>query len=113
MPAGKAAVLGDTAASMTPRRTLPPGVDAGHPATAAVAIEILREGGTAADAAVAASLASCAAEVVMTGLAGGGYALWFDAASGDVSLLDFFVAVPGLGRPDRGTNVVEMEVPFG
>ena len=95
-----------------PRR-LPPCVAAGHPATAATAIEILAEGGTAADAAVAASLASCAAEVVMTGLAGGGYALWYDGASGDVTLLDFFVAVPGLGRPNAETNVVEMEVPFG
>ena len=94
-------------------RRLPPGVAAGHPTTAATAMEILVEGGTAADAAVAASLASCAAEVVMTGLAGGGYALWFDAASGDVSLLDFFVAVPGLGRPEGATDVVEMQVPFG
>lgn len=97
-----------------PHRTgLPPAVAAGHPATAATAAEILAEGGTAADAAVAASLASCAAEVVMTGLGGGGYALWYDAASEEVSLLDFFVAVPGLGRPEGPTDVVEMQVPFG
>jgi gamma-glutamyltranspeptidase/glutathione hydrolase len=91
----------------------PPAVAAGHPATAATALEILTEGGTAADAAVAASLASCAAEVVMTGLAGGGYALWYDAASGEVSLLDFFVAVPGLERPEGPTDVSALEVPFG
>src|SRR5262245_59526724 len=93
-------------------RRLPPAVAAGHPATARTAIGILAKGGTAADAAVAASLVSCAAEVVMTGLTGGGYALWYDAASGDVSLLDFFVAVPGIGRPEGPTEVVEMEVPF-
>src|SRR5436853_523320 len=47
-------------------------VAAGHPATAAAGAEILAEGGTAADATVAAALASCVAETVMTGLVGGG-----------------------------------------
>src|SRR5437773_1401272 len=51
---------------------LRPGLAAGHPATVEAGIEILEEGGTAADAAVAASLASCVAETVMTGLLGGG-----------------------------------------
>ena len=36
-------------------------VAAGHPATAEAGAEILAEGGTAADAAVAACLASCVA----------------------------------------------------
>ena len=58
-----------------------------------------REGGSAADAAVAAALASCVAETVMTGIAGGGYAVWLEAGSGRAEVLDFFVAVPGLGRP--------------
>src|SRR5918999_4496279 len=61
-----------------------PGIAAGHPATADAGLEILAEGGTAADAAVAATLASCVAETLMTGLAGGGYAVWYDAARGDV-----------------------------
>src|SRR5437667_228516 len=46
-------------------------VAAGHPATVDAGIEILEEGGSAADAAVAATLASCVAETVMTGLLGG------------------------------------------
>ena len=88
-------------------------VAAGHPATADAGLEILAEGGTAADAAVAASLASCVAETVMTGLLGGGHAVYHDAASGTVRNLDFFVSVPGLGVPQREPEVVDLEVPFG
>jgi gamma-glutamyltranspeptidase/glutathione hydrolase len=84
-------------------------VAAGHPATAEAAAEILADGGSAADAAVAACLASCVAETVMTGLLGGGYAIYFDAASRSARLLDCFVAVPsGEGAPMDG-----LEVPFG
>lgn len=74
----------------------PAGVAAHHQDTAEVGLEILRAGGAAADAAVAATLASCVAETTMTGLAGGGHAVHYDAATGKVECLDFFVAVPGL-----------------
>ena len=80
---------------------VPPGVAAGHPATAEAGLEILAEGGTAVDAAVAAALASCVAETVMTGIAGGGYAVLVEAGSGRAQVLDFFVAVPGLGTAAR------------
>jgi gamma-glutamyltranspeptidase/glutathione hydrolase len=92
---------------------VPAGVAAGHPATTAAGLEILADGGTAADAAVAASLASCVAETVMTGIAGGGHAVWFDAARGEARLLDFFVAVPGRGRARRDVELLELDVPFG
>ncbi len=86
---------------------VPSGVAAGHPATVAAGIEILEEGGTAADAAVAACLASCVAETVMTGLLGGGHAVYFDGDG--VWNLDCFVDVPsGAGAPP-----VELRVPFG
>ena len=88
-------------------------VAAGHPATTAAGIEILAAGGSAADAAVAASLASCVAETVMTGLLGGGHAIYFDAASGTARNLDCFVAVPGLGAEPRKTELLELQVPFG
>jgi gamma-glutamyltranspeptidase/glutathione hydrolase len=84
-------------------------VAAGHPATAAAGAEILAHGGTAADAAVAACLASCVAETVMTGLLGGGHAIYFDAARGRVRNLDCFVAVPS----GRGAPMQELRVPFG
>ncbi len=94
---------------MASRRELPRGI----PATAQAGLEILVEGGTAADAAVAACLASCVAETVMTGLAGGGHALWWDAGEGRTELLDFFVAVPGLDGDALGSELVRLEVPFG
>jgi gamma-glutamyltranspeptidase / glutathione hydrolase len=84
-------------------------VAAGHPATADVGAEILGEGGSAADAAVAACLASCVAETVMTGLLGGGHAVYFDVATGTARNLDCFVAVPsGAGAP-----MESLRVPFG
>lgn len=56
-------------------------------------------------------LVSCAAETIFTGLAGGGFATYYDAASRRITCVDFFVAVPGLdgSRPGPG---VPIEVVF-
>ena len=83
-------------------------VAAGHAATAAVGAEILAEGGTAADAAVAASLASCVAETAMTGLLSGGFAIYLEAATRRVRNLDCFAAVPS----GPGDVLIEVDVPF-
>ena len=88
-------------------------IAAGHPATVEAGLEILREGGSAADAAIAACVASCVAETVMTGLLGGGHAIVFDASSGLVRNLDCFVAVPGLGAAGREVELLELDVLFG
>ena len=88
-------------------------VAAGHPATAEAGARILEAGGSAADAVVAASLASCVAETVMTGLLGGGHGIYFDAETGRARNLDCFVAVPGLGRQGEPVPLIELEVPFG
>jgi len=93
--------------------TIAAGVAAGHPATAEAGVEILREGGTAADAAVAAALASCVAETVMTGIAGGGHAIYYEVETGRARLLDFFVSMPGLGAPQRKPELRELRVRFG
>ncbi|HXH96668.1 MAG TPA: gamma-glutamyltransferase, partial [Gaiellaceae bacterium] len=90
-----------------------PGVAAGHPATAAAAVEILDEGGTAADAAVAACLASCVAETVMTGLLGGGHAVYLDAERGTVRNLDCFCTAPGLEAIRPEAALVRVGVAFG
>src|SRR5262245_798844 len=88
-------------------------VAAGHPATADAGAEILEAGGSAADAVVAATLASCVAETVMTGLLGGGHGIYFDAATGRARNLDCFVAVPGLDAERREVELLELDVPFG
>ncbi|HEY0359022.1 MAG TPA: gamma-glutamyltransferase [Mycobacteriales bacterium] len=86
---------------------------AGHPATAEAGAAVLRAGGSAADAAVAAVLAACVAETVFTGLGGGGFATHYDAATGDVTCLDFFVAVPGLGSDREAGPMTVLSFAFG
>ena len=85
------------------------GIAAGNPATAAAGAEILANGGSAADAAIAATLASCVAESIMTGLLGGGYAVYFDAASGECWNLDCFCSIPS----GEGGELDHLQVPFG
>jgi gamma-glutamyltranspeptidase / glutathione hydrolase len=72
-------------------------VAAGHPATAEAGMEVLRAGGNAADAAVAAACAAFTAEASLTAVGGGGFAL-VETPDGSAEVLDFFVASPGLGR---------------
>ena len=88
-------------------------IAAGHPATVEAGLEILGEGGSAADAAIAACVASCVSETVMTGLLGGGHAIVLDASSGLVRNLDCFVAVPGLGAERHEVELLELDVLFG
>ncbi|SNY52123.1 gamma-glutamyltransferase [Paractinoplanes atraurantiacus] len=94
-------------------KRVPAGVAASHPATAEAGLRILREGGSAADAAVAAVLACCVAETIYTGLGGGGFATYFDAATGEVTCLDFFVAVPGTDGDREAGPMLAVDVFFG
>src|SRR3954471_20832127 len=87
-------------------------VAGGHPATAEAGAAVLREGGNAVDAAVAAVLMSFATESPLTGPGAGGYMLVHTAA-GESHLLDFFVAVPGRGLEDpRPAPLVPVDVAF-
>ncbi|HET7484562.1 MAG TPA: gamma-glutamyltransferase [Solirubrobacterales bacterium] len=85
-------------------------VAAGHPATAEVGAEVLREGGNAVDAAVAAVLASFAAESPLTGFGAGGFMMIH--RGGETVLLDFFVAAPGADGIERGAELVPVPVHF-
>jgi gamma-glutamyltranspeptidase/glutathione hydrolase len=49
----------------------------------------------------------------MTGIAGGGHAIWLDGETGQARLLDFFVTVPGLGEMPRDVELLDIGVPFG
>jgi gamma-glutamyltranspeptidase/glutathione hydrolase len=94
--------------------TLPvPAVAAADVATAAVGAGLLAAGGSAADAAVGAALAACAAETIYTGLAGGGFAVHWDAASAQATLVDFFVDVPGRGLDRQVAPMAAIHVSFG
>ncbi len=87
-------------------------VAAGHPLTAAAGAEVLREGGNAVDAALAAVLVSFATEGLLTGLGAGGYMLV--AGPGvQPTLLDFFVQAPT--RLDDGSEAElrAVDVSFG
>lgn len=90
-----------------------PAVAAADVATAAIGAQVLAAGGNAADAAVAAALSACAGETIYTGLAGGGFAVHWDASTRVASVVDFFVAVPGLGLTTPVAPMKAIHVSFG
>src|SRR6476469_4377160 len=58
------------------------------PEASAAAIEVLRKGGNAVDAAVAAAATLGVTEPYSAGIGGGGYFVYYDAKSGKVSTID-------------------------
>ena len=88
-------------------------VAAGHPLTAEAGAGILRAGGNAVDAALAALLASFMTEPLLTGLGAGGYML-VAPPGGEPVLLDFMVEAPGRGAdPARRAPLDAIVVDFG
>lgn len=85
-------------------------VAAGHPLTAEAGAQVLREGGNAVDAAVAAVLSSFAVESPLTGFGAGGYMMVHGA--GETTLIDFFVAAPGRDGIEREAELVPVPVHF-
>jgi gamma-glutamyltranspeptidase / glutathione hydrolase len=83
---------------------------AGHPLTAEAGADVLRQGGNAVDAAVAAVLASFAVESPLTGFGAGGFMMVH--RGGESVLLDFFVAAPGRDGIERGAELVPVPVHF-
>ncbi|MDX1616114.1 MAG: gamma-glutamyltransferase [Candidatus Promineifilaceae bacterium] len=78
----------------------------GDQATAAAGAEMLRDGGNAVDAAVAAAFASFIAEIGVVHLGGSGVAQIYRPGPDSVSATyDFFSAMPGLGRQRNGEEL--------
>ena len=70
------------------------GVAAGNADTARAATAVLRAGGNAFDAAIAAGFAASVTEPALSSLGGGGFLLAATAA-GELTVFDFFVDAPG------------------
>ncbi|MFR9731834.1 gamma-glutamyltransferase [Saccharopolyspora sp. MS10] len=63
-------------------------------------VEVLRRGGTAADAAVAVAAALGVTEPYSAGIGGGGYFVHYDAETGEVSTLDGRETAPASAHPE-------------
>ena len=87
-------------------------IAAGHRVTVEAGAEILRAGGNAVDAAIAATATACAAEPVLASL-GGGFALVCDAAVGDAMLYDFFAQTPRRAAAPDGLDFYPVLADFG
>jgi gamma-glutamyltranspeptidase / glutathione hydrolase len=87
-------------------------IAAGHALTAEAGAEVLREGGNAVDACIAAAFMSWVVESPLTGPGGGGFLLVRDSSSGTVRLHDFFTAVPGQGLAGEVGEMEEVDVEF-
>lgn len=87
-------------------------VAAGHPLTAEAGARVLREGGNAVDATVAAMLTSFVAEALLTGLGAGGY-MMVAGAGVEPTLLDFFAQAPTRLGDGSEADLYALEVNFG
>ena len=87
-------------------------VAAGDRQTAEAAADILRDGGNAFDAALAALAAACIAEPILCSLGGGGFLL-ARTASGQASLFDFFTQTPKRKRPESEVDFRPILADFG
>jgi gamma-glutamyltranspeptidase / glutathione hydrolase len=97
-------------------------VAAGHPRSAQAGADVLRQGGNAVDAAIAAMLTAFSCEPLLTSLGAGGYMLVVEPGSADgrggrsggVELLDFFIEAPGRGADIAArAELVPVSVSFG
>ena len=83
-------------------------IAAGHPLTAEAGARVLREGGNAVDALLAAAFTAFVTEGPLTGPAGGGFVLVHEP-SGTTTMLDCFFGVPGR----RLGEMEELVIDFG
>jgi gamma-glutamyltranspeptidase/glutathione hydrolase len=75
-------------------------VVAANPLAAQAGLDILRKGGSAADALVAVQTVLGLVEPQSSGLGGGGFLVWYDAGTGKVSTLDGRETAPAAVWPN-------------
>ncbi len=89
-------------------------ISAGSMGTAAAGAAILKKGGNAVDAAVAAAFASFIAEIGVVHLGGSGMGHLYNPHNGRSVVYDFFSNVPGLGgTPPAALDFAEVMIDFG
>ncbi|WP_148863797.1 gamma-glutamyltransferase [Marinobacter fonticola] len=76
-------------------------VTAANPRAVEVGVEVLRSGGNAMDAAVAVQMALTFAEAPETGIGGGGFMLYRDGKSGEITMYDGREKAPADAEKDR------------
>ncbi|MGK3956138.1 gamma-glutamyltransferase family protein [Arthrobacter sp. R4] len=99
-------------ASADPRETTKEAVATGYggavstvdPEASAAAIEVLRDGGNAVDAAVAAAATLGVTEPYSAGIGGGGYFVFYDAKTGKVGTIDGRETAPATMPPTAFVN---------
>jgi len=86
-------------------------VAAGHKSTATTAMDILKDGGNAFDASIAAVFVSMTSEYCLTGACGGGIMLAYPNNS-DPVIFDFFIQTPNKNK-SRILDFFPVEINFG
>jgi gamma-glutamyltranspeptidase/glutathione hydrolase len=87
-------------------------VAAGHTLTAEAGADVLRQGGNAVDACIAAAAMSWVVESPLTGPGAAGFLLVRASSTGMVRLHDFFAAIPGDGLDRPLGEMEEVDVEF-
>ena len=87
-------------------------VAAANPAAADAGVDILRKGGNAIDAAVAVQAMLGLVEPQSSGVGGGSFLLYYDAASGVVSAITGRETAPAAAKPDMFLDAQGKPLPF-
>jgi len=87
-------------------------IAAGNAHTAEAGAEVLKAGGNAFDAAVAAAWMTFVAEPTMTSAGGGGFLTGF-TSNGQRLAIDFFTQTPKIKKPEHELNFYPVEIDYG
>ena len=75
-------------------------VSTNHPLASVAGAEMLARGGNAVDAAIASAFALTVVEPMMVGIFAGGFLLYYEAATGQVTAIDNYAIAPKAASPD-------------